>query len=256
MKRNLCGWLLLLLCFIFPIELMAEDDVSVADVLYHQGGMDNFKRAIAIYLQALAVKPDDYETNWKLSRAYREYGEAAKRTNMADWKNICATYGKEGMKFAQKAIALEPEKPEGHYFYGLNAGIYSDGVSILTALREGLKNKTQSGFEKAYALDKMYDKAGPILSIGRFWAVLPWPFRKTKKSLRFYREYQETEYFDDNAEAQIYFAELLLRLKGKKNRQEATTLLKKASISDIQYFSDWAKRLLKNMQKRATKKLP
>ena len=256
MKRNLCAWLLLLLCFTFPIELMAGDNVSVADVLFHQGGIKNFKRVIEIYLQALAVTPDDYATNWKLSRAYREYGEAAKRNNRKDWKNICATYGKEGMKFAQKAITLEPEKPEGHYYYGLNAGIYADGVSILTALREGLKNITQSSFEKAYVLDKMYDKAGPILSLGRFWAVLPWPFRNTKKALRFYREYQETEYFDTNAEAQIYVAELLLRLKGKKNRQEATLLLKKASQSDIQYFSDWAKRLLGNMQKRAAQKLP
>jgi tetratricopeptide (TPR) repeat protein len=256
MKRNLCGWLLLLLSFIFPIELVAEDDVSVAGVLYHQGGMKNFKRAIEIYLQALAVTPDDYEINWRLSRTYREYGEAAKRTNMVDWKNICASYGKEGMKFAQNAITLEPERPEGHYCYGLNAGIYSDGVSILTALREGLKNKTQSSFEKAYALDKMHDQAGPILSMGRFWAVLPWPFRNTKKALRFYREYQETEYFDDNAEAQIYLAELLLRLKGEENRQEATTLLKKASQSDIQYFSEWAQQLLQNMQKRVKQKLP
>jgi hypothetical protein len=256
MKRNLCGWLLFFLCFFSPVQLIAEADVSLADVLYHQGGTENLQQAIEIYHQALSVTPDNYETNWKLSRAYREYGEAAKRLNMADWKNICASYGKEGMKFAQKAITLNPEKPEGHYCYGLNAGIYADGVSILTALREGLKNKTQSSFETAYALDKMYDKAGPILSIGRFWAVLPWPFRNTKKALRFYREYQKTGYFDDNAEAQIYLAEVLLRLKGEKNKQEATALLKKASQSDILYFSEWAKRLLQNVQKRATQKLP
>ena len=43
------------------------------------------------------------------------------------------------MHYAQKAIDLEPNKPEGYYYYGLSVGIYADGVSVLTALREGLK---------------------------------------------------------------------------------------------------------------------
>jgi hypothetical protein len=38
------------------------------------------------------------------------------------------------MKYAQKAGELDPAKPEGYYYYGLNVGIYSDGVSIFTAL--------------------------------------------------------------------------------------------------------------------------
>ena len=54
--------------------------------------------------------------------------------------------------------------------------IYSNGVSIFTALAEGLKGKIQSSFEKAYELDKMMVDAGPILSLGRFWSVLHEPY--------------------------------------------------------------------------------
>ena len=238
---------LILLSFLFcpsPLGLMADYNLSEADTFYNQGGMENYKRSIELYLKALEATPDNYETKWKCARAYREYGKKAKRQRIEGWKEICAKYGKAGMKYAQSAMEQEPKKPEGFYYYGLSVGIYSDGVSILTALAEGLKNKTQNGFEKAYELDKMYDEAGPILALGRFWAVVPWPFKNKKKALKFYREYQKTQYFTEKDEGKIYLAELLLDLGGEENKAEAKALLKEVAQSDEKYFRDWAKRLL------------
>ena len=103
--------------------------------------------------------------------------------------------GKKGMGYAQKAIDMQPDKPNGYYWYGVNVGIYSDGVSILTALKEGLKDKTQNSFEKAYQLDKMYEEAGAILALGRFWYVLPWPLNDKELSEKYYREYQKNPIF-------------------------------------------------------------
>lgn len=246
MKRPLLSILLCLLVSAFPLSLMAEDYLSQADALYDQGGMVNYKQSINLYLKALEVSPDDYETNWKCARAYRDYGEEAKKQVVEGWKDICATYGKEGMKYAQKAMELEPTRPDGYYYYGLNVGIYSDGVSILTALAEGLKNKTQTSFEKSYELDKMYDDAGPILALGRFWAVVPWPFKDNEKALAFYREYQTTRYFYEKDEGKIYLSELLLKLKGREKIAEAKSLLEKVAQSDEKYFRDWAMRLLEN----------
>jgi len=244
MKWFLSGGLVFLLVFISPMGLMAEEYLSEADALYNQGGMENYKEAIDLYLKALEANPDDCEANWKCARAYRDYGEEAKKRNVEGWKDICARHGKEGMKYAQKAIEQGPNKPDGYYYYGLNVGIYSDGVSILTALAEGLKNKTQSSFEKAYELDKMYDEAGPILALGRFWAVVPWPFKDKEKALTYYREYQATKYFTDKDEGKIYLAELLLKLKGKGDEAEAKALVEKVAQSDDRYFREWATRLL------------
>ena len=185
-KENTHLNLLILLSFLFclsPLGLMADDDISEADTLYTQGGMKIYKRSIELYLKALESKPDNYEAKWKCARAYRQFAKEAKRQRVEGWKEICARQGKEGMKYAQSAMEQEPGKPEGFYYYGLSVGIYSDGVSILTALAEGLKNKTQKGFEMAYEMDKMYDEAGPILGLGRFWAVVPWPFKNKKKRL-------------------------------------------------------------------------
>jgi tetratricopeptide (TPR) repeat protein len=229
---------------LFPVSLMAAGDLAEADQAYARGGLDGYKQAIGLYEKALAANPNSYEANWKCARAYREYGNEAKAQKIEGWKDICAKYGKTGMQYAQKAIELEPDKADGHYYYGLNVGIYSDGVSILTALSEGLKGKTQTSFEKAYAIDKMYKEAGPMLSLGRFWAVLPWPMRDRKKSLQYYREYQATPYFADNLEAHFYIGEVLYEIGGQENKAEAKTLLEKAAQTDDPFFRDQAKELL------------
>jgi hypothetical protein len=79
--------------------------------------------------------------------------------------------------------------------------------------------------------------------LGRFWAVLPWPMRDRKKSLAYYREYQQTEYFATNTEAQLFLAELLIQIGGDENKAEAEGYLQEALKSDDPYFKDWATQL-------------
>lgn len=244
MRKVLSCGVIFFLVMLFPIGLMAADNTAEADKLFRLGGLENYKQAIALLEKELAANPDSYEANWKCARAYREYGDEAKSKKIEGWKDICAEYGKKGMQYAAKAIELEPNRPDGHYYYGLNVGIYSDGVSIFTALSEGLKDKTQTSFEKAYAIDKMYKEAGPMLSLGRFWAVLPWPMRDRDKSLQYYREYQATEYFADNLEAHFYLGEVLYQIGGKENKAEAKGLLEKAAQSKDPWFRDQAQELL------------
>ncbi len=247
MKRTILACLCFSVLLLFPFCLMAADYVADADSLFDQGGLDNYLQAIALYKKALGQNPDSYDANWKCARAHREYGNSAKTEKVDGWKKICAQYGKEGMNYAQKATELEPEKPGGYYYYGLNVGIYSDGVSIFTALSEGLKDKTQKSFEKTYALDKMYKEAGPMIALGRFWQVLPWPMRDRKKSLKYYREYQGTKYFADNIEVHVYLGELLIQIGGKENKAEAKGYLEKAANSDDTFYKERAKELLKKI---------
>jgi len=247
MRKAIFCCLCLSMVILLPNCLPAADDLAQADKLFDQGGLENYRQAIELYQKALAENPDSYEANWKCARAHREYGDAAKTQKKEGWKDICAKSGKEGMKYAQKAIELEPEKPDGYYYYGLNVGIYSDGVSIFTALTEGLKDKTQKSFEKTYDIDKMYKEGGPMIALGRFWQVLPWPMYDRKKALQYYREYQTTKYFADNIEVHVYLGELLIQIGGDKNKAEAKGYLEKAAKSDDPYFRDWANELLKKI---------
>lgn len=218
-----------------------------ADTLYEAGGMENFRAAIPLYEKAVAEDEKNYEALWKCARAHRDYGNEIKKQGGADWEDLCAEHGKAGMQFAQRAVALAPENVEGHYYYGLSVGIYSDGVSILTALSEGLKNKTQESFEKAYAIDKTYKQGGPMLSLGRFWSVLPWPMDDEDKALAYFREFESAGFLDDSVEGKVYFAELLMDIGGKDNEAEARKLLAAAARSPEAYYADWARRLLQDL---------
>ena len=246
MKKILLGGLLSVLLIIIPSISVAGDFLTQADVLYNQGGLENYRESIELYLKALKEDPSSYEVNWKLARAYRWYGEESKRQGVEGWKDICAEYGAEGMRYGAKAIELNPNAVEGHYYYGLTVGIYSDGVSIITALSEGLKGKTQRSFENAYAIDKTYDDSGPTVALGRFWFVLPWPLNDKKKALTFLRESQQTA--PDSIQGQLYLAEVLVDRGKKTDTAEAKVLLQKVAACDIKYYSDWAKRLLADIQ--------
>ena len=243
MKKYIMPAAIAFIMLLFPIWVAAVDYLAEADKIFDQGGLENYKKSIDLYVKAVEQQPDDYEAAWKCARAHREYADKAKKKGLEGWKDICAQMGKAGMQYAQKAIELKPQRPDGHYYYGLNVGIYSDGVSILTALSEGLKGKTQRSFEKTYEINKMYKEGGPMLSLGRFWAVLPWPLRDRKKSLAYYREYQETKFFATNTEAQLFLAELLIQMGGDQNKTEARGYLEQGQKSDDPYFKDWAEKL-------------
>jgi len=123
--------------------------------------------------KAALAAPNDYAANWMASKALQDYGDRMKTDDFPSWKDLGKVASKDGMKFGDIAINLNRRGVEGWYYYGLNVGTYSDSVSIFSALAEGLKDKTQKAFETAYSLDKTYDTYGPILTLGRFWQVLP-----------------------------------------------------------------------------------
>jgi len=230
---------------IFPLILLAEDFMAEGNAAYDKGKSSNYesyKHSGDMFVKALEVNPISYEAAWKAARSYREFAEQSKQHETATWKATCKEFGKLGMKYGEMAIKLNPNGVEGNHWYGCSVGNYSDGVSILTALKEGLKDKTQSSFEKAYQLNKMYEDGGPIKALGRFWFVLPWPLQDKKLSLKYLREFQKS--FPNDPEGQVFLAETLMKTGDK---DEAKLLLHKASASSDKYFADWAKRLLSEM---------
>ncbi|MFH2065957.1 MAG: hypothetical protein ABIK15_12225 [Pseudomonadota bacterium] len=249
MKKTILRILAVLTLFLIPSIVFASPILEKLDALDDEKTIDNYKQSIEICLQGLKDNPNDFQMMWRCARSHRWFGELSKREGKDGWKDICAEYGKKGMEYAQKAIDLAPEKPNGYYWYAVSVGIYSDGVSILTALKEGLKNKTQSSFEKTYELDKMHEQAGAILGLGRFWYVLPWPLNDKELSEKYYREYQGTEHFGVATEdGPIYVAELLIDLGGEKNKAEAKVLLENAAKSESKYFRDRSLELLKKLE--------
>ncbi|MFW5975459.1 MAG: hypothetical protein ACOCP6_01740 [Desulfosalsimonas sp.] len=224
-----------------------EDD---ADILYEDGSLEELKEVVELYEEVLEEDPDSFEANWRIARACRFYADLAKMQEADDWEDKCRRYGEKGMEYAKKAIELKPERPEGYYYYGLCVGSYSDGVGIITALRKGLKGKTQENLEKAYEIDKNFAEGGPIVALGRFWQLVPWPYNDTDKAMQYYREFQETESFDNPraANARVWMSEILIDRGGSKAEEEARELLEETvELTDNPYWEKEARELLEEI---------
>lgn len=236
-------YLLLSLVTCFQLAtLNAQELLSKADALYDAGDLKSVLQSAELYAQQFKADPKSYEAAWKASRSYRQYANDSKEAEVEGWKDICKQNGQLGMSFGEKAVALNPKGVEGYFWYGCSVGNYSDGVSVVTALREGLKGKTQENLEKAYELDKTYRDGGPIKAIGRFWFVLPWPLTDKVKALNYLQEFQKL--YPEDPEGQVFLAEVLI---DRREKAEAKKLLEKAAASDQEYYAELAKKLLKDL---------
>ena len=242
MKRVFLYVLICMLLFSFHFVSMAEDPLVEADALFEKGDVDSILESIPLYVKAVEANPNNYEANWKCARAHREYANLNLEQELEGWKDICKKYGKDGMGYGEKAKELEPDKIEGHYYYGLCVASYSDGVSILKALKEGLKGSTQDAFYTAYEIDKMFEDGGPMLCIARFWHQLPFPLKNKRRAQKYFEEHHE--YFPDDPQGLVYFAELLI---DRRKKDEARPLLEKVVAGDEPYYSKWAKELLEKL---------
>ncbi|MCD6586251.1 MAG: hypothetical protein J7K96_10855 [Desulfobacteraceae bacterium] len=223
-------------------------DSFQAQDLVEKEGLENSKEALDLCTEVLKKDPNNFKANWMASKACWLYGMYTQELYFDDWKDICRLYGKKGMGYAEKAIALNPKRVEGHFWYGMNVGIYSDSISIIIAIIEGLKSNVQDSFETAYKIDKYYNHGGPIAALGRFWAILPWPLNDNKLAMKYYREFHKTEFYGlpDTVQFHIYYAELLM--ENRKTQKEAKLFLEAVpEISKNKFWNDQAKAMLDDM---------
>jgi tetratricopeptide (TPR) repeat protein len=193
--------------------------------------IEGLRAASEAAAKAAAAAPNDYAANWAAAKALRNYGNEMVEQETAGWKDNAKKAAKEGMKYGEIAQKLNPNGVEGWYWYGLSVGTYSDCVSILTALGEGLKGKTQKSFETAYELDKAYDTGGPYLSLGRFWQVLPGiAGRDVKKAEKLFNDYISLYGSDPNANRDAWYYRGDLYREQKRAAEAKADLQKAASM--------------------------
>jgi uncharacterized protein YxeA len=217
-----------------------DKQFSEADRLVDQGGIENIQKALEIYQKEADQTPGSYEANWKCAKAHYLYADACIQQGVAGWEEICKNFGKAGFGYGEKAISIAPDKIEGNLYYGLCVWKYSDGVSILRALKEGLKGSTQNAFEKSYAIDKMFDNGWPMKALGRFWQQLPWPLKDDESSQKYLAEHHQ--HFPDDPQGLVFLSETLIDLGDK---QKAKQLLEIAAKNKTDpYYSAQATEIL------------
>jgi len=196
------------------------------DALYKQReNIASAQQAEAAWADRLAKDAKDFESAWKLARArYWLGGHAADARRKA--------YLEGGIAAGRAAVAIAPNKPEGHFWIAANMGALAESFGM----RQGLKYRgdIKEALETVLRLDPAYLQGSADRALGRWYFKVPGLFGGSDKQSEVHLRKSLT--YAPNSAASLYFlAETLIALKKK---DEARAVLQK--LLDAPVDPDWA----------------
>ena len=206
--------IILLVAFsIFACTLSApaqETAMQKADKLYaERDKVENLRQAVALVEKEVT----NYEAMWRLSKF--KYYLADHESDKEQRNRVLQA----GIAAAERAVKIEPNRVEGHFWLGANKGEYADMKGGFAAL--GLVKTVRKEFETALSLDPTYAKGSTHLALGQMLIEMPKLLGGSdKKGL----EYLEggLKFGPQNAELKLYLAQQYAR---KDRKDEAKRLL-------------------------------
>ena len=122
------------------------------------------KQSLAVVERALASDGGNYQWLWRAARVYYYVGDEA-------GKNEKLGYFQKGIDIAQRAITVQPNAVEGHFWLGANYGGYSEEKGALKALQT--VKKIRAEMETVLRLNDRYCDGGAYLALGEMDRELP-----------------------------------------------------------------------------------
>ncbi|MDH4257854.1 MAG: TRAP transporter TatT component family protein [Candidatus Aminicenantes bacterium] len=239
---------LIILFFSFSVSLFSqsvEELIAQADQLYlEMRDMATAEKARDLYLKARDKAEDKYEPFWKLSRIYYYIGDNAQSSK--DKKIIFS----QGIYYAERAAELEPEKPDGYYWLGVNYGVYGEARGVLKSLF--LVDDIKRAMNKVVELERSYEEGGPDRVLGRMYFKLP-GFAGGSNDKSAEHLLKSLEYGPNDPLTRYYLADTYLALKEvEKARTELEFILNLESddrwVSGVNDCKKDAEEMLKKKQ--------
>jgi tetratricopeptide (TPR) repeat protein len=204
---------------------MPTDDllavVGRADELYqHRSQAESVRESIMV-LSGARGGSDRYEVQWRLARALFFLGQQASSRDSAQQLHAA------GIGAGERAVALNSERVEGHFWVGVNLALFAESRRGLRALRALQWARTE--LKRAVSISEKYHGAGPLRVLGRLEHKSP---KLLGGSLKRSRELfdRALEIAPSNSVTLVYAAELAL---DTGDRDRATSLLRQLLESPI-----------------------
>jgi hypothetical protein len=199
-----------------PVSLAAADDaestlstVEKMDQLWTSRNDPSSLRRLIELGEKTGVDDADFEIAWRVSRACVFLNSSQEN------RTLRKALAVKGMEWARKAMAREPRRIEGHYFYGSTVGQYGTTIGMVSAVAEGIAGRFEESMVKSYEIDRDYDSGGSMIALGRFFYVLPWPKRDLQRSRRLLEEAKQRH--PERLLSRLYLADTYYEL-GKKEK--------------------------------------
>jgi tetratricopeptide (TPR) repeat protein len=206
----------------FKPSSLQTDPIARADAFYTARDIaENLKQAVLLMEQLIAREPSNYEAWWRLARARYYIGDREK-----DQPKKARVF-QSGVEAAKKAVALDAQRVEGHFWFAANEGEYADLKGALQSL--GLVKTIRREFEAALAINPAFENGAIYSALGQIDLNLPRLFGgNERRGIERLEEGLKTG--PNNAELKVTLAEVYQK-KGK--RDEARNLVESVlSVND------------------------
>jgi hypothetical protein len=206
---------------------VAESAVAQsADALYaDRANLASATTASALWAEALKQDPRDFDAAWKLSRVSYWLGSHAPEKERR-------AHLERGMQTARAAMALEPTRPEGHFWLAANMGTLAESFGLRNGLR--YRGAVKDQLETVLKLDPKFMNGSADRVLGRWYFRVPRLFGGSNK--RAEEHLRASLKYDENSTISRFFlAELLL---DEDRREEALAELQKVVAAPLS--EEWA----------------
>jgi tetratricopeptide (TPR) repeat protein len=148
----------------------------------------------------LSADARSFDTAWKLARADYWLGGHAPAPERRGFLE-------RGIEAGRTAAALQPNRPEGHFWIAANMGALAESFGV----RQGLKyrNAIKDALETVLRLDPAFQEGSADRALGRWYFEVPRLFGGNRRLAESHLRSSLT-YNPDNTASHYFLAELLL----------------------------------------------
>jgi tetratricopeptide (TPR) repeat protein len=219
---------------------------SDPDALYRERtDLAKAREAADIWQMRITADPKDFESAWKLARAMYWLGTHGSQ----EMRRVALD---RGVAAGRQAAALQPMRPEGHFWMAACMGEIADSSGRMKAL--GLKDDIKKALETVLRIDPDFQAGSADRALGRWYLKVPGLFGGSRK--RSEEHLRKSLEYDPNSTASHFFlAETLMADdRDKEARDELNKVLTTPPnpewAPEDREFKEKAQALLQTMDKR------
>lgn len=183
------------------------------------------RRAADAWAAELTENPTAFDAAWKLARADYWLGGHAP-------ENERRQFLEAGIVAGRKAAALQPSRPEGHFWIAANMGALAESFGLRAGLR--YRKPIREALETVLKIDPAFMHGSADRALGRWYFKVPGLFGGSDKKAEAHLRASLT-YNDQSTISHFFLAELLFDA-GRK--EEARAELQK--VIDAPLDPEWA----------------
>lgn len=229
-----------------PATLHLPDHVRKADDYYlGRQRLESVSREMGLLREDVAENPQNYEAWWRLSKfACYQARHVAGQAKLH--------FLQEGVEAGKKAVALRPNRVEGHYWLGSNLGVEAEARSFLRALL--MVDSIRREMQTVVRLDPEYEQAGGLRNLARLDYRAPF-FKGGDKRRSIKLLEGCLKRYPDNSLTMLYLADSYHAMGLKKEAHEQLEQILKL-CPDPQYGPELAENQDEALERLATYSAP